>query len=344
MVSEILGDDLAIYGLAVVIAIALATVMYFVMMPYLSGQKRTDQRVQDIAEAKRRTSTSSKSNAESASTNNRKRQVADTLKSLDDRKKAREKVSLRIKLLRAGLDVSPQAFWMGSVGCGVLCAILAFFSGPTGSSAEVTILVPIAALIVGTLGIPRWVVSRMTKRRQGKFTAEFANAIDVIVRGVKSGLPLNECLGIIARESPDPINGEFRELVEQQRVGIPLADAFERMMVRLPMPEVRFFAIVIAIQQQAGGNLSEALGNLSGVLRDRKRLSAKVQALSAEAKASAGVLASLPFIVMVLTYISSPTYIAILWTTKMGQFLLLVSAVWMTIGVLVMKKMINFKY
>ncbi len=343
MASDFFGDDLAIYGLVMVIAIAIAAVLYLIMMPYLSGQKRADQRVQDISEAKRRSS-SAKSTAESATTNNRKRQVADTLKSLDDRKKAREKVSLRIKLLRAGLDVSPQAFWLGSVACGLVSAVLAFITGPSGFSPEVTILVPIAALIVGTLGIPRWIVARMTKRRQSKFTGEFANAIDVIVRGVKSGLPLNECLGIIARESPDPINGEFRELVEQQRVGIPLADAFERMMVRLPMPEVRFFAIVIAIQQQAGGNLSEALGNLSGVLRDRKRLSAKVQALSAEAKASAGVLASLPFIVMVLTYISSPTYISILWTTKMGQFLLLASAFWMTIGVLVMRKMINFKY
>src|SRR5690606_33220753 len=138
--------------------------------------------------------------------------------------------------------------------------------------------------------------------------------------------------------------GEFRELVEQQRVGVPLSDCFDRMMMRMPLPEVKFFAIVVAIQQQAGGSLSEALGNLSGVLRDRKKLQAKVKALSAEAKASAAVLGSLPFIVMLMVYISTPEYIALLWSTKSGQFMLAFAAVWMTMGLLVMRKMINFKY
>jgi tight adherence protein B len=205
-------------------------------------------------------------------------------------------------------------------------------------------LIPIAVAFVGFLGLPRWVVTRMIKRRQSKFLDEFANSIDVIVRGVKSGLPLNECLSIIARESPSPIREEFKELVEQQRVGVPLSECFTRMMGRMPLPEVNFFAIVISIQQQAGGNLSEALGNLAGVLRDRKRLQSKVKALSAEAKASAGVLAALPFMVMLMVYLSTPKYIGILFTTKMGQFLLICAAAWMTCGILVMRKMINFKY
>ena len=116
------------------------------------------------------------------------------------------------------------------------------------------------------------------------------------------------------------------------------------MMRRVPLPEVRFFAIVISIQQQAGGNLSEALGNLAGVLRDRKTLQAKVRALSAEAKASAAVLGSLPFVVMILVYTTTPAYIALLWTTQVGQLLLVGAGIWMTMGILVMKKMINFKY
>ena len=127
----------------------------------------------------------------------------------------------------------------------------------------------------------------MTKRRQNKFIDEFANAIDVIVRGVKSGLPLIECLGIIAREAPQPIARGVHRAGRAAARRRAAGRGFERMMTRMPLPEVRFFAIVIAIQQQAGGNLSEALGNLSGVLRDRKRLQAKVRALSAEAKASA---------------------------------------------------------
>lgn len=220
-----------------------------------------------------------------------------------------------------------------------MLGVLAFFSMPGMHP-----LFSLAIGFVGAFGLPPWFVTRMIKRRQNKFLDEFANSIDVIVRGVKSGLPLNECLSIISRESPSPVREEFKELVEQQRVGVPLSECFERMMARMPLPEVNFFAIVISIQQQAGGNLSEAMGNLAGVLRDRKRMQAKVKALSAEAKASAGVLASLPFVVMMLVYLSTPAYIAMLFTTKMGQFLLACAGVWMTMGVLVMRKMINFKY
>jgi tight adherence protein B len=230
-------------------------------------------------------------------------------------------------------------FWMMSVASGVVLGLLAFVSMPGMHP-----LFSLAIGFVGAFGLPPWFVTRLINRRQNKFLDEFANSIDVIVRGVKSGLPLNECLSIISRESPSPVREEFKELVEQQRVGVPLSECFERMMTRMPLPEVNFFAIVISIQQQAGGNLSEAMGNLAGVLRDRKRMQAKVKALSAEAKASAGVLASLPFVVMILVYLSTPAYIALLFTTKMGQFLLACAGVWMTMGVLVMRKMINFKY
>jgi len=262
-----------------------------------------------------------------------------TIFQLEAREKAREKTTMRLRLQRAGLDITPRAFWIASAGCGLLVALCIWLSAP-----NLPVIVPLLGAFVGAFGVPRWFVARLTKRRQTKFIDEFANAIDVIVRGVKSGLPLPECLAIIARESPQPVAGEFTDLVEQQRVGVPLGEAFERMMTRMPLPEVRFFAIVIAIQAQAGGNLSEALGNLSGVLRDRKRLQAKVRALSAEAKASAAVLGALPFIVMILVYITTPAYISLLWTTRFGQFLLACAGVWMMGGVLVMRKMINFKY
>ena len=227
---------------------------------------------------------------------------------------------------------------MWSLISGIATTALCFIMFPTAPIAA-----PIAGF-VGALGLPRWYLSHSTKRRQTKFLKEFANAIDVIVRGVKSGLPLNECLGIIARESPEPIGSEMQQVVEQQRVGIPLGECLDRLMDRVPLPEVKFFAVVIAIQAQAGGNLSEALGNLSGVLRDRVRLQMKVKALSAEAKASAGVLAALPPVVGTLVYLTSPTYVAMLWTTKTGQFLLLLSAFWMFCGIMVMRKMINFKF
>ena len=161
----------------------------------------------------------------------------------------------------------------------------------------------------------------MTKRRQYKFIDEFANAIDVIVRGVKSGLPLIECLNIIARESPQPISGEFTELVEQQRVGVPLAEAFDRMMIRMPLPEVRFFAIVIAIQQQAGGNLSEALGNLSGVLRDRKRLRPRCERSPPKPRPPLRCWAHFPFVVMVSSTSPRRPTSPCSGRTRFGQFL-----------------------
>lgn len=330
------SNDLLLAGLLALAATSVGAVVYLLLSPYLSGEHRTDKRIQAATESKGRR-VALKQQVET--TNNRRRQVADTLKELEDRQKQREKVSLRLRLQRAGLDVDPRMFWIASGVCGLIVGLGIWAAAP-----NLPLIVPMLGMFVGALGLPRWILARLTKRRQYKFTDEFANAIDVIVRGVKSGLPLIECLNIIARESPQPISGEFTDLVEQQRVGVPLGEAFDRMMVRTPLPEVRFFAIVIAIQQQAGGNLSEALGNLSGVLRDRKRLQAKVRALSAEAKASAAVLGALPFIVMILVYISTPSYIALLWSTKFGQFLLAAAGCWMTCGILVMKKMINFKY
>lgn len=319
-----------------VIAIGLAVVIYVIAYPYISGDAYADKRLQSVTENK---AVRSQRRARDEEVSNRRKQVADTLKDLEDRQQAKEKITLRVKLQRAGLEITPNVFWISSLVSGLVIGLVTYISA-TG----ITPLASVGAFIVGAFGLPQWVLKLITKRRFNRFTNEFANAIDVIVRGVKSGLPLNECLGIIARESPSPIREEFQELVEQSRVGIPLQECFERMMQRVPLPEMKFFAIVIGIQQQAGGNLSEALGNLSGVLRDRKKLSAKVKALSAEAKASAAVLGALPFIVMVMVYISTPDYILILFRTKVGQFLLLAAGCWMTCGVLIMRKMINFKY
>ena len=318
-------------------ALAIGGLAYALLFPYVSGDRQAEKRVQGVTDNKA-ARTARKAQGEQASSR-RKSAVADTLKELEDRQKAKEKVSLRLRLERAGIDTTVNAFWIASAVSGLVCGAIMLVSMPTAP-----VLAAIAALFAGAFGLPRWVLNFLAKRRQKKFLDEFANAIDVVVRGVKSGLPLNECLNIIARESPQPICGEFQELVDQQRVGVPLSEGFERMMARVPLPEVKFFAIVVAIQQQAGGNLSEALGNLSGVLRDRRKLQAKVQAMSAEAKASAGVLGSLPFIVMLMVYLTTPNYISLLWTTKVGPFLLTCAGVWMTLGILVMKKMINFKY
>jgi tight adherence protein B len=247
-------------GLLLLAAVSIGAMVYLLINPYFSGERRTDQRIQGVTENRARLGVG-KVQAEIAQ--NRKRQVAETLQELEEREKARTKVTLRLRLERAGLEITPQTFWMASVACGVLVGLGIWVSAP-----NLPILVPLLGAFVGTWGLPRWILARLTRRRQFKFIDEFANSIDIIVRGVKSGLPLIECLSIIAREAPQPIAGEFTDLVEQQRVGVPLSEGFERMMTRVPLPVVRFFAIVISIQQQAGGNLSEALGNLAGVLRE----------------------------------------------------------------------------
>ncbi|MFM1816092.1 MAG: hypothetical protein RLZ98_2787 [Pseudomonadota bacterium] len=330
-------DPQTIQLLAVLLGgFAVAGIAYALAFPYFSGEKQAEQRLKSVTESKSKRVARVNAATETA---NRRKAVADTLKEIEQRQAAKEKVSLRLRLQRAGLDITPKGFWIASVASGAVVGLAMYFGLPNMPWPATA-----AAAFIGMFGLPRFVVGKMTKRRQAKFLNEFANAIDVIVRGVKSGLPLNECLQIIARESPSPIREEFQEVVDQQRVGVPLQDCFERMMARMPLPEVKFFAIVIGIQQQAGGNLSEALGNLSGVLRDRKTLQMKVAALSAEAKASAMVLGALPFIVMSMVYITTPNYIGLLFATKVGVFMLICAAVWMTFGVLVMKKMINFKY
>lgn len=164
------------------------------------------------------------------------------------------------------------------------------------------------------------------------------------MRGVKAGLPLLDCMKMITLEAPEPLKSEFRAIVETQAIGIPLGEACGKLYENMPLPEANFFGIVISIQQKAGGNLSETLGNLSRVLRDRKKMKAKIQAMSQEAKASAGIIGALPIAVMALVWVTSPQYINLLFSEPLGNIMLAASALWMGLGVLVMKKMINFDF
>jgi tight adherence protein B len=331
------GDATAL-GAAALAAIAVTAIVFVLVYPYLSGERRTEERYRAVSDSRARLASSRSSNDATAQ---RRKNVTDTLKELEERQKAAEKATLRLRLQRAGLHITPKVFWLASVLCGLSLAFAVHMTLPPSGSRQ---FLAIAVAVIGTFGLPRWFLNKLTQRRQAKFLAELANAIDIVVRGVKSGLPLNECLGTIANESAEPLASEFREVVDQQRVGVTLSEALERLTTRMPLAEVKFLTIVIAIQQQAGGNLSEALGNLAGVLRDRFRLKMKVKALSAEAKASAMVLASLPPGVMFMVYGASPDYIMPLFATRTGNMMLLFSVAWMLLGVLVMRKMINFKF
>ncbi len=270
----------------------------------------------------------------------RKRAVEVTLKDLEEKQKARTaaKPSLVMRMRQAGLDWSKKTYLAISIVAGILSFALFSMTFKIG-------LVPAVGFgIAGGLLLPHAYVGSRRGRRFKKFTEEFPNSVDIIVRGVKSGLPLVDCLRIISVEAQDPVRSEFRQIVEDQTLGVPLDDAVQRLAERVPLTEANFFAIVIAIQSKTGGSLSEALGNLSKVLRERKKMKAKIKAVSSEATASAGIIGSLPFAVAGLVYLTSPDYISLLFTTTTGHLVLAVCGFWMTIGMLVMRKMINFDF
>ena len=311
--------------------IAVGGAVYVLVMPYMSGERKASKRVGNVARGVQ------SSAAVPRSLQIRKQKVQDTIKNIEAKQKPKKWVPLRIRLIRAGLSMKPHTYYLLSCLTGVVGGFIVLV---TGSSPLVSLL---AAFACG-VGLPRWILARMIKRRQAQFLLAFANSIDIIVRGIKSGLAFSDCMQIIARESPEPVRSEFADLVAQQKVGVPLSGAFERMCERMPLQEVNFFAIVIAIQNQIGGNLAEVLSNLAQVLRDRYRVQAKVRAFSAEAKASAIIIGALPPCVILALFFTSPDYISILWHDKLGNIMLIGSAIWMFIGVLVMRKMINFDY
>lgn len=268
----------------------------------------------------------------------RKQLTQEALKELSNNEKQSRKRRFSVKgqMEQAGLKLSPTVFWIAAAVLGALLAIAGFLiKGPLGAA---------AGFFVGFLGLPRWVLGFLVAGRKKKFSNQLADALDVIVRGVKSGLPLNQCLRIIAQESPDPLKTEFQALCDSQAMGVPLEQGLQRMYERMPLPEVNFFAIVLSIQQKTGGNLSESLGNLSTVLRARKMMAEKVKALSSEAKASAMIIGSLPLIVMTMVYFTRPDYIMILFTHPTGNLILLGAAVMMSLGIFIMHKMVNFKF
>jgi tight adherence protein B len=269
----------------------------------------------------------------------RRKNVQALLKEIDSKQQQKkEKISLRRRLEMAGLpNVKPRMFWIASMGLGGIASSICLITGQS-------YIVMLLASFVASFGLPRWILNFLKNRREKAFTAEFANAIDVIVRSVKSGLPTNEALKIVAREVPDPVGSEFTRLCEGLKVGVTLDQGLKKMYDAMPTAEVSFFSIVMTIQQKSGGNLSEALSNLSGVLRDRKRLAGKIKAMSSEAKASAMIIGSLPPGVMGIVYATTPSYIMLLFTERMGNLMLAGCAVWMGLGIFVMRTMINFKH
>jgi tight adherence protein B len=316
---------------ATLAVLAAGGLFYAIVYPYISGQAKAEKRQSALTSRSRVIKTADRS----VDVANRRRQITESLKELEQKSTTKRKTSIEDRLLQAGLTWTKSQFLMISAASGLILGLLVFFMSQN-------LLYAVPCMAIGALGLPNWFVNFMRKRRINKFITEFPNAVDVIIRGIKAGLPLGDCLRVIASEAAEPVRSEFRQIIETQSIGMPLGEAIERLVTRVPVAEANFFSIVINIQQKSGGNLSEALGNLSRVLRDRKKMKHKIKAMSSEAKASAYIIGSLPFAVTALVYITAPTYIELLWTTSTGRMVMGVSGLWMLIGIMSMKKMINF--
>ena len=322
--------NIQMLSLGFLAATAIGGVAWVVLYPILSGEKQAESRRASIAKsepAARRAEKSQRS---------RREQVESSLREIEARQKEK-KINLNTRLTQAGLDWTPQKFIIVSAIVGMLFFGVALVIGGG-------LLGAVGMGFAGGFGLPRWALGFLKKRREKMFLRALPDAVDVIVRGIKAGLPLFDSIKVVAADAPEPLRSEFMAIIETQAIGMPLGDACARMYERMPVPEANFFGIVVAIQQKSGGNLSEALGNLSKVLRDRKKMAEKIQAMSMEAKASAAIIGALPPIVMLLVYLTTPDYISLLWTHPTGQLMLVGCAIWMSMGVMVMKKMINFDF
>jgi tight adherence protein B len=325
--------DLQTIALFSLVTVAAGGVVWVFVYPFLSGERQAESRLASVA----RPDPAARAAAQRGPQRSRREQVEETLKDLEVRQKKPKRPPLSTRIRQAGLSWSERQFYLISAGMAAVTFIVAFYGG-------FGLLSALGVAFAGGFGVPRWLLVFLKKRRESAFLNGFPDAVDVIVRGIKAGLPLLECLRVISNESPEPIRGEFRTIVETQTIGIPVGEACTKLYERIPLPECNFFGIVISIQQKSGGNLSEALGNLSRVLRERKKMKAKIQAMSMEAKASASIIGALPIAVMILVYITAPDYISLLWTHPMGRMMLAACVTWMFIGILVMRKMINFDF
>jgi tight adherence protein B len=318
-------------ALAFLAATAIGGIAWVFIYPLLSGERKAESRRASLAKPEPTVRQADKT------LRSRREQVESSLKDLEARRLKESRIPLSSRLSQAGLDWSTRKFMIASGVLAAVCFVAASLAGGGLLGAS-------GLAFAAGFGLPRWGLSFLKKRREKNFLKALPDAVDVIVRGIKAGLPLFESIKVVAADAPEPLKSEFLAIIETQAIGMPLGDACARLFERMPLPEANFFGIVISIQQKSGGNLSEALGNLSKVLRDRKKMADKIQAMSMEAKASAGIIGSLPPIVMLLVYLSTPDYISLLWTHPTGQLMLVGCVIWMSAGIFVMKRMINFDF
>ena len=316
-----------------ILAIVCVGAAGFALVPSMMGSGRADKRMKALQgdiQANRRELSATRTRE------TRRKEIQQTLRAQTETLQKRKKhVPLQDQLYQAGMKLKRGAFIRNSIILGV-----ALFAGTF--LLQVDLLYCLVFGLAGGYLLPRMYLGRRRKKYQNAFLDELPNAVEAIVRGVKSGLPLNDSMRLVAKEAKEPIKSDFQRVLDQQSLGKSMMEAVMTLYDRVPLPEVNFFVVVITVQQQAGGNLSEALGNLAKVLRNRKKMKQKIKAMSSEAKASAGIIGSLPFIVALLVTLTTPSYMLPLFTTDIGLIMLGIAAILMSIGIFIMAKMVQF--
>ena len=243
---------------------------------------------------------------------------------------------LRKRLEQTGKNITLGRYAIVSLGIVATVASLAMVRGAP------FLLAFFVGLFAG-VGGPHFVIGKMIQRRLNRFNSNFPDAIELMVRGLRSGLPITETLGIVASELPGPVGVEFRMVSDKMKIGRTMEAALQETADRIGTPEFQFFVITLAIQRETGGNLAETLSNLADVLRKRAQMKLKIRAMSSESKASAMIVGSLPFIVFTMVWMVNPTYIGGFFTDQRLMVAGMGGMVWMGIGVFIMAKMVNFE-
>ncbi|HXZ01869.1 MAG TPA: type II secretion system F family protein [Stellaceae bacterium] len=242
---------------------------------------------------------------------------------------------LRERLHRTGRSISLGAYGVGCLVVGLIGAGVALMMG-------LSLLLALPAAFLAGLWLPHLFIGFLAQRRANLFGKHFPEAVALMVRGLKSGLPITETFQIAGNEVPDPVGGEFRQVSDQIRLGHPPEQALWDAAKRVGTPELKFLVVTLSIQRETGGNLAETLENLDNILRRRRQMKLKVRAMSSEARASAMIIGALPFIMMgVLTLVNS-AYISLLFTTERGHHMLMAAAGSLSLGVAIMTKMVKF--
>ncbi len=319
--------------LLVILAMVTVGAAGFALVPQALPNKRAEQRrkaFQGDIRTNRREADASRTR------DNRRKSVQQALKAQTDALNEKKRLSLSDLIFQAGMTIAPRTFIRNSIIFrAVLFVVLVIVQVPFYFAA-------IFAVAGGYL-LPRMYVQRKRRRYQDRFLDELPNAIEAIVRGVKTGLPLNDSMRVVAKDTKEPVKSEFGRVLDQQSFGFSMTEAVQVLLDRVPLPEVNFLVVVISVQQQSGGNLSEALGNLARVLRNRKKMKQKVKAMSSEAKASAGIIGSLPIVVSILVSLVSPTYLMPLFVTPVGNICLGIGVLMLATGIFVMSRMVQFE-